>query len=57
MTPPTALDVMVQAQILELLVGLTRDLGLSLILVTHDACGGASGVRRAAGDVRTGRSW
>jgi peptide/nickel transport system ATP-binding protein len=28
--------VMVQAQILELLVGLTRDLGLSLILVTHD---------------------
>jgi peptide/nickel transport system ATP-binding protein len=34
--PTTALDVMVQAQILELLVGLTRDLGLSLILVTHD---------------------
>src|SRR5437660_1806479 len=34
--PTTALDVMVQAQILELLVGLTNDLGLSLILVTHD---------------------
>jgi peptide/nickel transport system ATP-binding protein len=34
--PTTALDVMVQAQILELLMGLTRDLGLTLILVTHD---------------------
>ena len=34
--PTTALDVMVQAQILELLVALTRDLGLALVLVTHD---------------------
>jgi peptide/nickel transport system ATP-binding protein len=34
--PTTALDVMVQAQILELLVTLTRDLGLAVILVTHD---------------------
>jgi peptide/nickel transport system ATP-binding protein len=34
--PTTALDVMVQAQILELLTGLSRDLGLALILVTHD---------------------
>jgi peptide/nickel transport system ATP-binding protein len=34
--PTTALDVMVQAQILELLVGLSNDLGLALILVTHD---------------------
>jgi peptide/nickel transport system ATP-binding protein len=34
--PTTALDVMVQAQILELLTGLTRDLGLALVLVTHD---------------------
>ena len=34
--PTTALDVMVQAQILRLLVGLTTDLGLSLVLVTHD---------------------
>jgi oligopeptide/dipeptide ABC transporter ATP-binding protein len=34
--PTTALDVMVQAQILELLTELTRDLGLALILVTHD---------------------
>jgi len=34
--PTTALDVMVQAQILELLVQLSDDLGLVLILVTHD---------------------
>jgi len=34
--PTTALDVMVQAQILDLLVSLSRDAGLSLILVTHD---------------------
>jgi oligopeptide/dipeptide ABC transporter ATP-binding protein len=34
--PTTALDVMVQAQILELLVRLTGDLGLTLLLVTHD---------------------
>ncbi len=34
--PTTALDVMVQAQILELLVGLSNDLGLALVLVTHD---------------------
>ena len=46
--PTTALDVMVQAQILELLVGLADDLGLALVLVTHDlpvvaqACHGAT---------------
>jgi peptide/nickel transport system ATP-binding protein len=34
--PTTALDVMVQAQILQLLVGLADDLGLALVLVTHD---------------------
>jgi peptide/nickel transport system ATP-binding protein len=34
--PTTALDVMVQAQILELLIGLANDLGLALVLVTHD---------------------
>lgn len=34
--PTTALDVMVQAQILQLLVRLSNDLGLALVLVTHD---------------------
>jgi len=34
--PTTALDVMVQAQILELFERLRADLGLSLILITHD---------------------
>jgi peptide/nickel transport system ATP-binding protein len=34
--PTTALDVMVQAQILELIVDLTSEAGMALILVTHD---------------------
>ena len=34
--PTTALDVMIQAQVLELLVSLTKEFGLALILVTHD---------------------
>ena len=34
--PSTALDVTVQAQMLDLLRGLQRDAGLSLILITHD---------------------
>ncbi len=34
--PTTALDVMVQAQILQLLIDLTSQEGLALVLVTHD---------------------
>lgn len=34
--PTTALDVTIQDQILKLLVALQRDLGLGLVLVTHD---------------------
>ncbi len=34
--PTTALDVMIQAQILSLLQKLQRDLGLAVVLVTHD---------------------
>ena len=34
--PTTALDVTIQAQILDLLVGLRRESGMALILITHD---------------------
>ena len=34
--PTTALDVMVQAQVLDLLTGLVRDLGMGMVLISHD---------------------
>jgi len=34
--PTTALDVTIQAQILRLLVDLQRDLGIAILLITHD---------------------
>ena len=34
--PTTALDVTIQAQILELIVELQKELGTGLILITHD---------------------
>ena len=34
--PTTALDVTIQAQILDLLAGLQRDMGMGLLLITHN---------------------
>jgi oligopeptide/dipeptide ABC transporter ATP-binding protein len=45
--PTTALDVTVQAQILELLAGLQRDLGTAIMLITHDLGVVAEFARRA----------
>jgi peptide/nickel transport system ATP-binding protein len=46
--PTTALDVVVQDQVLRLLVGLSTDLGLALVLVTHDLGVVAQACTRAA---------
>ena len=34
--PTTALDVTIQAQIMELLAGMQRELGMAMIVITHD---------------------
>jgi peptide/nickel transport system ATP-binding protein len=46
--PTTALDVVVQAGILELLTRLTEELSLALVLVTHDLAAAASACTRMA---------
>ncbi len=46
--PTTALDVMVQAQVLNLLEDLQRDLGLAMVFITHDLSTLASVCRRLA---------
>jgi oligopeptide/dipeptide ABC transporter ATP-binding protein len=46
--PTTALDVTIQAQILELIVGLQEKLGTSIVLITHDLAVIAETVHRVA---------
>ena len=46
--PTTALDVMVQAQVLKLLEDLQRQLGLAMVFITHDLSVLASACRRIA---------
>jgi peptide/nickel transport system ATP-binding protein len=46
--PTTALDVMVQAQVLKLLEDLQRDFGLAVVFITHDLSTLASVCRRLA---------
>lgn len=40
--PTTALDVTIQAQIIELLLDLQQQENMALVLITHDGAGGGS---------------
>lgn len=40
--PTTALDVTIQAQIIELLLDLQQQENMALVLITHDGVGGGS---------------
>ena len=50
--PTTALDVTIQAQILELMKSLTQDLGVALIIITHNLGVGSEIRRPRERDVR-----
>jgi len=52
MSPPPALDVTIQAQILALLAELQRSSGMSMVLITHDM--GPSRRRRRVAVMRGG---